>query len=103
VAKTEQINSEDKLGLVDRVCRTLRGIIEERYYEIKGNRTDNLKHVVQSAMDTYNDNDYRTIKRKPNKVWTENNPQLSHHSKDMIHNGQVYKQCPLNLVKIYAY
>ena len=45
-------------------------------------------------MDTYNDNEHRTIKTTPNKAWTNNSLQLSHHLKDMIHNEQVYKTVP---------
>jgi hypothetical protein len=93
VAKTEHISNGDKLGIVDRLCRTLRELIE-RYYDVVGNRTDNLKTVVKSAIDTYNDNEHRTIKTTPNKAWTDNNLQLSHHLKDMIHNEQVYKTVP---------
>jgi len=93
VSKTEHISNGDKLGIVDRICRTLRELIE-RYYEITGNRTDNLKHVVKSAVDTYNDNDHRTIKTTPNKAWTDNNLQIARHLKDMIHNEQVYKTVP---------
>ncbi len=55
VAKTEHISNGDKLGIVDMICRTLRELIE-KYYEITGNRTDNLKHAVQLSVDTYNDN-----------------------------------------------
>ena len=93
VAKTEHISNGDKLGIVDRICRTLRELIE-RYYDVTGNRTDNLKHVIKSAVDTYNDNDHRTIKTTPNKAWKDNNLQLAHHLKDMIHNEQVYKTVP---------
>jgi hypothetical protein len=93
VSKTEHISNGDKLGIVDRICRTLRELIE-RYYEIAGNRTDNLKSVVKSAIDTYNVNDHRTIKTTPNKAWKDNNLQIAHHLKDMIHNQQVYKTVP---------
>ena len=93
VSKTEHISNGDKLGIVDRICRTLRELIE-RYYEITGNRTDNFKHVVKSVVETYNDNDHRTIKTTPNKAWKDNNLQLAHHLKDMIHNEQVYKTVP---------
>ena len=93
VAKTEHISNGDKLGIVDRLCRTLRELIE-RYYDVTGNRTDNLKSVIKSAVDTYNDNDHRTIKTTPNKAWKDNNLQLAHHLKDMIHNEQVYKTVP---------
>ncbi len=78
---------------MDRICRTLRELIK-RYYEIAGNRTDNLKSVVKSAVDTYNDNAHRTIKTTPNKAWKDNNLQTAHHLKDMIHNEQVHKTVP---------
>ena len=60
IAKTEHISNGDKLGIVDRICRTLRASIN-RYYEITGNKKDNFKDVVQSAVDSYNDNEHRTI------------------------------------------
>ena len=93
VAKTEHISNGSKLGIVDRICRTLRELIN-RYYDITGNKKDNLKDVVQSSVDTYNDNDHRTIKTTPNKAWKDNNLQTAHHLKDMIHNEQVYKTVP---------
>ena len=93
IAKTEHISNGDKLGIVDRICRTLREIIE-RYYEIAGNRTDNLKSVVKSAVDTYNDNEHRTIKTTPNKAWKDNNLQVAKHLSDVIHNEKVYKTVP---------
>ena len=66
-----------------------------RYYEITGNRTDNLNFVAKSAVDTYNDNNHRAIKTAPNKAWTNINLQLAHHLKVMI---QVYKTVPFNIV-----
>ncbi len=53
-----------------------------------------MKSVVKSAVDTYNDNDHRTIKTTPNKAWKDNNLQTANHLKDMIHNEQVYKTVP---------
>ena len=93
VAKTEHISNGDKLGIVDRICRTLRELIN-RYYEITGSKKDNLKDVVQSSVDTYNDNEHRTIKTTPNKAWGNNNLQIAHHLNDIIHNEQVYKTVP---------
>jgi len=90
IAKTEHISNGDKLGIVDRICRTLRELIN-RYYEITGNKKDNFKDVVQSAVDSYNDNEHRTIKTTPNKAWKDNNLQIVHHLNDIIHNEKVYK------------
>ena len=72
VAKTEHISNGDKLGVLDRFCRTLRELIN-RYYETTGNKKDNFKYVVQSAIDTYNDNTHKTIKSTPNNAWNNNN------------------------------
>ena len=56
-----------------------------RYYEITGNKKDNFKDVVQLAVDSYNDNEHRTIKITPNKAWTNNNLQMAHRFSDVIH------------------
>jgi hypothetical protein len=48
-ASSEHLSNGDKLGIVYRICRTLRELIE-RYYEITGNGIDNLKHVVKSVV-----------------------------------------------------
>ena len=93
IAKTEHISNGDKLGIVDRLCRTLRELIE-RYYDVVGNRTDNLKTVVKSAIDTYNDNEHRSIKTTPNKAWNDHNLQVAKHLSDVIHNEKVYKTVP---------
>ena len=63
---------------MDKICITLRELIN-RYYEITGNKKDNFKDVIKSVVDTYNDNEHRTIKSTPNKAWNNNNLQITHH------------------------
>ncbi len=41
VAKEEHISNGNKLGIIDRLVRTLRERIE-RYFDITGRRTDNI-------------------------------------------------------------
>jgi hypothetical protein len=72
VSKTEHISNGSKLGIVDRICRTLRELMN-RYYEVTGHKKDNLKEVLQTAVETYNDNEHRTIKTTPNKAFNNNN------------------------------
>ena len=79
--------------MVDKFCRTLRELIN-RYYEITGNKKDNFKDVVQSSIDTYNDNEHRTLKTTPNKAWSNNNLQIAHHLNDAILNENIYKTVP---------
>ena len=62
-----------------------------RYYEITGNKKDNFKDVVQLAVDSYNDNEHRTIKITPNKAWTNNNLQMAHRLSDVLQNEKIYK------------
>jgi len=89
VSKTEHISNGSKLGIVDRICRTLRELMN-RYYEVTGHKKDNLKEVLQTAVETYNDNEHRTIKTTPNKAFNNNNLQVARHLSDIIHNENVY-------------
>ncbi len=74
VAKEERISNGNKLGIIDRLIRTLRELIE-KYYDITGNRTDNIKDVMKSIIDTYNNNSHRTLNNKtPNQVFKDNDP-----------------------------
>ena len=93
VAKTEHISKGDKLGVVDRICRTIRELMG-RYYDVTGHKKDNLKDVLQSVVDTYNNNEHRTIKTTPNKAWTNNNLQTAKHLSDILHNEKVYNTVP---------
>ena len=51
VAKEEHISNGNKLGIIDRLVRTLRELIE-KYYDITGYRTDNIKDVIASVNET---------------------------------------------------
>ena len=63
VSKEEHISNGNKLGIIDRLVRTLRELIE-KYYDITGHRTDNIKDVMKSIIDTYNSNSHRTLYNK---------------------------------------
>ena len=96
VAKEEHISNGNKLGIIDRLVRTLRELIE-KYYDVTGYRTDNIKDVIKSIIDTYNNNSHRTLKNKtPNEVFKDNDDQMTRHLNDSVHNQQVYKTVPFN-------
>jgi hypothetical protein len=96
VAKEEHISNGNKLGIIDRLVRTLRELIE-KYYDITGHRTDNIKDVMKSIIDTYNSNSHRTLNNKtPNQVFKDNDDQITRHLNDSVHNQQVYKTVPFN-------
>jgi hypothetical protein len=94
VSKEEHISDGNKLGIIDRLVRTLRELIE-RYYDVKGDLMDPLKKVLESVVDTYNNNGHRSLHNKtPNEVFNDNNSQISKHLLDSIHNEKVYKTVP---------
>ena len=96
VAKEEPISNGNKLGIIDRLVRTLRELIE-KYNDITGHRTDNIEDVMKSIIDTYNSNSHRTLNNKsPNQVFKDNDDQITRHLNDSVHNQQVYKSVPFN-------
>ena len=94
VAKEEHISNGNKLGIIDRLVRTLRQLIDN-YYVIAGHRTDNIKDVIKSVIETYNDSNHRGLKNKtPNEVYNNHDDQLARHLNDSVHNQSIYKSVP---------
>ena len=96
VSKEEHISNGNKLGIIDRLVRTLRELIE-KYFDITGHRTDNIKDVIAAVIATYNSSSHRTLKnRSPNQVFKDNDDQIARHLNDSAHNQQVYKSVPFD-------
>jgi hypothetical protein len=96
VAKEEHISNGNKLGIIDRLVRTLRELIE-KYFDITGHRTDNIKEVVSSVIETYNNNSHRTLQNKtPNQVYNDIENQTARHITDSLHNQQIYEKVPFD-------
>jgi hypothetical protein len=96
VAKEEHISNGNKLGIIDRLVRTLRELIE-KYFDITGHRTNNIKDVMKTIIDTYNNSSHRTLNNKtPNQVFKDNDNQMTRHINDSVHNQQVYKSVPFD-------
>ena len=94
VAKEEHISNGNKLGIIDRLVRTLRELIE-KYFDITGHRTDNIKDVMKTIIETYNNNSNRTLGNKtPNEVFKDHDNQMTRHFNDSLHNQQIYKTVP---------
>jgi len=94
VSKEEHISNGNKLGIIDRLVRTLRQLIDN-YYIISGHKTDNIKDVMKTVIDTYNDSANRGLKYKtPNEVFNNHDNQLSRHLSDTVHNHNIYKSVP---------
>jgi hypothetical protein len=74
----------------------LRELIE-KYYDITGHRTDNIKDVMKSIIDTYNSKSHKTLVNKnPNQVFKDNDDQMTRHINDSLRNQQVYTTVPFN-------
>ena len=96
VAKEEHISNGNKLGIIDRLVRTLRELIE-KYFDITGHRMDNIKDVMKSIIETYNNSSHRTLNNKtPAQVFKDNDDQMTRHINDSGHNQQVYKSVPFD-------
>ena len=80
------------------MVRTLRELIE-KYFDITGHRTDNIKDVMKTIIDTYNSlsSSHRTLNNKStDKVFKDNDDQMVRHINDSAHNQQVYKSVPFD-------
>ena len=96
VSKLEHISGGNKLGIIDRLVRTLRELIE-RYYDILGNRKESLQDVMNSIIATYNNDNHRALNNKtPNQVYKDNDNQTARHLNDTVHNEQIYKSIPFS-------
>jgi hypothetical protein len=75
VSKLEHISGGNKLGIIDRLVRTLRELID-RYYDILGHRKETLQDVMNSIIATYNNDNHRSLQNKtPNQVFKDNDNQ----------------------------
>ena len=52
VAKEEHTSNGNKFGITDILFRTLRELMEKKI-DVTGHRTDNIKNVEPSVIDTY--------------------------------------------------
>ena len=96
VSKLEHISGGNKLGIIDRLVRTLRELIE-RYYDILGHKMDSLKDVVATIIGTYNNDNHRTLNNKtPDQVFKDNDNQIARYLNDSVHNQHIYKTIPFN-------
>ncbi len=86
----------NKLGVIYRLGRTLRELIEKQFH-ITGHRTDNIKDIIKTIIDTYTSCNYITLNNKtPNQVFEDNDDQQERHMNDSLslHNQRTYQSVP---------
>ncbi len=67
----------------------------EKYFNVTELRTDDIKDVIKSIIETYNNNSHRTLDNKtPNEVYKDNDDQMTRHNYESIHNPNFYKTVP---------
>ena len=58
---------------------------------------DNIKDVMKTIIDTYNNSSHRTLNNKtPNEVFKDNDDQIARHITDKVHNQRIYKSVPFD-------
>ncbi len=66
--------------------KTLRGLIE-KYFDVIGHKTDNIRDVIRSGIYSYNSSSHRTLNNKtPDQLFKDNDDQMTRHVNDSIHN-----------------
>ncbi len=58
---------------------------------------DNIKDVMKTIVDTYNNSSHRTLNNKiPTQVFKDNDDQIARHWNVSLHNHQIYKSVPFS-------
>ena len=96
VSKEEHITKGNKLGIIDRLVRTLRELIE-RYFNFVGNKKDSLKEVIYNIIETYNNNIHRSLnKMTPNEAFKNEKFQAVQQLNNSAINQNIYKSIDFN-------
>jgi len=95
VSKEEHISKGNKLGIIDRLVRTLRELIE-KYYNFVGNKKENFKDVLYNIMNTYNNNIHRSLNNiTPNEAFKNEKLQVVQQLNNSVFNENIYKSVNL--------
>ena len=94
VSAENHFTSGNKLGIIDRLTRTLKENIK-KYRDSVGDR-GSLQSMINKVVDMYNDAPHRGLKGKtPNQVWGDKKEQEKRNMKDTMYNDMVFNK--LNL------
>lgn len=103
VAKNDHISYGDKLGIVDRLTRTLKNLINRKM--ISDNNVKWTKWLPE-IIELYNDLPHSSLyKRSPNQIWNNKEHQEIQHSKDMYKNAEILSKVKKDIgdtVRVYT-
>lgn len=93
IAKDDHfVKGSDKLGIIDRLTRTLKGLIKKKMV-----LDNSVKWTswINDIVDLYNNSPHRTLQNlTPNQVWGDNEVQSQIHTNDIIYNDEAYNKMP---------
>ncbi len=80
IAKDEHISQSNKLGIIDRLARTLKEMIDR--YRIAISKQTSFSTILDKVIITYNSQPHRTIKTTPNEMYNDIDKQNFNFDKD---------------------
>ena len=94
VSKENHFAVGNKLGIIDRLTRTLKEGVDE-YRDSVENRED-LQKMMNSIVDMYNDSPHRALKKRtPNESWENVKEQKDRNMKESMNNDKVFSKVDL--------
>jgi hypothetical protein len=96
VAKDNHFTSGNKLGIIDRLTRTLKENI--RKYRASVGTLVNLQSMIDTVVKMYNDSSHRGISGKtPNQMWDNIKEQEKRNIVETISNDKIFNKLPLGI------
>lgn len=90
IANDEHISQGNKLGIIDRLVRTLKEMIE-KYRSVVSKQTS-FPEMLDKIINTYNNQPHRTIKSTPNDMFNDVSKQNFNNQKDKEYNRMELKK-----------
>jgi hypothetical protein len=96
VAKDNHFTSGNKLGIIDRLTRTLKENI--RKYRASAGTLGNLQSMMDTVMNLYNDSPHRGIQGKtPNQMWSNTKEQEKRNIIETMSNDRIFNKLTLTI------
>jgi len=95
IAKDEHISHGNKLGIIDRLVRTLKEMIDK--YRAVVSKQTSFPEMLDKIINTYNNQPHRTIKSTPNDMFNDVSKQNFNNQKDKEFNKNELKKNNINI------
>jgi hypothetical protein len=97
VAKDNHFTPGNKLGIIDRLTRTLKENIR-KYRASAGTKLGNIQSMMDTVVKLYNDSPHRGISGKtPNQMWDNIKEQEKRNIVDTMINDKIFNKLPLEI------